>query len=70
MTTERTLTPQERRILDLLAEGLSNRDIAHKLGLQDKTVRNNVSSILAKLHVQSRTQAALRWVAREGGALE
>ena len=55
----RTLTNQERRILALLAEGLSNREIAGQLFLVEKTVRNHVTRVLAKLGVERRTQAAL-----------
>jgi two-component system response regulator DevR len=53
------LTAQERRILDLLAEGLTNRQIAERLFLVEKTVRNHVTRVLAKLGVERRTQAAL-----------
>jgi two-component system response regulator DevR len=54
-----TLTDQERRILDLIAEGLTNRQIGTRLGLAEKTVKNYVSSLLAKIGMRSRTQAAL-----------
>jgi two-component system, NarL family, response regulator DevR len=54
-----TLTDQERRILDLIAEGLTNRQIGSRLGLAEKTVKNYVSSLLTKIGLQSRTQAAL-----------
>lgn len=53
------LTDQERRILDLIAEGLTNRQIGTRLGLAEKTIKNYVSSLLAKIGLQSRTQAAL-----------
>ena len=53
------LTPREREILDLLAEGLANQDIARSLHLAERTVKTHVSSVLAKLGVASRTQAAL-----------
>ena len=53
------LTAQERRVLALIAEGLTNRQIGTRLHLAEKTVKNYVSSILAKLGVDSRTQAAL-----------
>jgi two-component system response regulator DevR len=53
------LTEQERRILDLIAEGLTNRQIGSRLGLAEKTIKNYVSSLLAKIGLQSRTQAAL-----------
>jgi DNA-binding NarL/FixJ family response regulator len=52
------LTDQERRVLAHLAEGESNREIAHAMTLAEKTVRNYVSSILAKLSLASRSQAA------------
>jgi two-component system response regulator DevR len=52
------LTDQERRVLAHLAEGCSNRQIADRMGLAEKTVRNYVSSILAKLALESRSQAA------------
>ena len=53
------LTPREREILDLVAEGLSNKQIGARLFLAEKTVKNYVSSLLAKLHMQRRTQAAV-----------
>lgn len=53
------LTPQERRVLSVLADGLTNPEIAASLGLSTKTVRNYVSSILAKLQVSTRTEAAV-----------
>lgn len=53
-----SLTPQERRILDLLAGGLTNRDIAEELFLSDKTVKNYVSSLLMKLGMSRRSEAA------------
>ena len=53
------LTSQEQRILGLIAEGLTNRQIAGRLSLAEKTVKNYVSSLLAKLGVESRTQAAI-----------
>ena len=52
------LTEQERRVLAHLADGASNRDIALRMGLAEKTVRNYVSSVLAKLALESRAQAA------------
>lgn len=53
------LTEQERRILALIAEGLTNRAIAGRMYLAEKTVKNYVSSLLAKLGLESRTQAAV-----------
>lgn len=52
------LTAQERRILLLVAEGKTNKEIAGEVFLSDKTVKNYVSSILSKLNLQRRTQAA------------
>jgi len=54
-----TLTAQERRILDHVAEGMTNRQIAQDMFLAEKTVKNYVTSILAKLGMESRTQAAV-----------
>ncbi len=54
-----SLTPQERRILLLIAEGLTNRQIAERMFLAEKTVKNYVSSLLAKLGMERRTQAAV-----------
>jgi two-component system response regulator DevR len=53
------LTDQERRILDLVAEGLTNRQIAGQVHLAEKTVKNYVSNLLAKLGMERRTQAAV-----------
>ncbi len=52
------LTPQEKRILDLVADGQTNRQIAGSLFLAEKTVKNYVSNLLAKLGMERRTQAA------------
>ena len=54
-----SLTEQERRILALIAEGLTNRQIAERMYLAEKTVKNYVSSLLAKLGLERRTQAAV-----------
>jgi DNA-binding NarL/FixJ family response regulator len=53
------LTEQERRILELIAEGLTNRQIGQRLFLAEKTVKNYVSAMLTKLGLQRRTQAAV-----------
>lgn len=53
------LTAQERRILELVAEGLTNRQIGERLFLAEKTIKNYMSSILAKLGLERRTQAAV-----------
>lgn len=59
------LTARELDVLRLLAEGRANKVIAAELSLSERTVRTHVSSILAKLGLNSRTQAAL-WAVREG----
>jgi two-component system response regulator DevR len=53
------LTEQERKILDLIAEGLTNRQIGERLFLAEKTVKNYVSNLLAKLGMERRTEAAV-----------
>lgn len=55
----KSLTEQERRILEYVAEGMTNREIAGKMFLAEKTVKNYVSSVLAKLGLERRTQAAV-----------
>jgi two-component system, NarL family, response regulator DevR len=55
----KSLTDQERRILEYIAQGLTNHEIAQKMFLADKTVKNYVSSVLAKLGLERRTQAAV-----------
>ena len=55
----RVLTEQERRIFELIAEGLTNRQIAERMYLAEKTVKNYVSSLLSKLDLERRTQAAV-----------
>ena len=59
------LTPRELEVLEVLATGCRNHEIARRLGMSEKTVRNHVSQVLAKLQVPDRTAAALR--AREAG---
>jgi NarL family two-component system response regulator LiaR len=63
--TRAPLTQREVEVLRLVAEGLENREIAERLVLSDATVRTHVSNILGKLHLASRTQAAL-YALREG----
>jgi two-component system, NarL family, response regulator DevR len=53
------LSDQERKILDLIAEGLTNRQIAERMFLAEKTVKNYVSNLLAKLGMERRTEAAV-----------
>jgi len=54
-----TLSPQQKRILDLIAEGLTNRQIADAMFLSEKTVKNYITGLLAKLRMNSRTEAAI-----------
>jgi DNA-binding NarL/FixJ family response regulator len=61
------LSPREREILALVATGASNKEVADRLCLAEGTVKNHVTSILAKLDVRDRTQAALR--ARDFGLM-
>ncbi|QNO13958.1 response regulator transcription factor [Alkalicella caledoniensis] len=58
---ENILTQQELKILQLVATGKSNKDIAEECFLAEKTVRNYVSKILSKINVSNRTEAALYW---------
>jgi DNA-binding NarL/FixJ family response regulator len=53
------LSPREREVLDLIANGANNREIASQLYISSKTVKNHVTSILSKLNLRDRTQAAL-----------
>jgi two-component system, NarL family, response regulator DevR len=68
-----SLTDQERRILELVAEGLTNRQIAERIHLAEKTVKNYVSNLLAKLEgracsAHDRTEAAVFYTHRPGRA--
>ncbi|MDS7596100.1 response regulator transcription factor [Agrobacterium tumefaciens] len=56
----RTLTPQQSRVLGMLAEGLLNKQIAYELSVSEATVKAHVSAILLKLKVDSRTQAVIQ----------
>jgi len=60
-----SLTRRERDILRLLAQGLSNKEIAAQLHLSEKTIKNHVSEILSKLGLHNRTPAAL-WAVEHG----
>ncbi|MEZ4634449.1 MAG: response regulator transcription factor [Caldilineaceae bacterium] len=63
--TEDPLTEREVEVLKLVAQGRSNQDIADELVISEATVRTHVSNILGKLHLASRTQAAL-YALKEG----
>jgi len=67
------LSPTEVRIIEMIAEGLTNRAIGERIGLAEKTVKNYVSSILAKMHMNRRSEAAAYLAehrARQQSALE
>jgi DNA-binding NarL/FixJ family response regulator len=55
------LSPREREILELLAQGFSNKEIAHRVGVSDGTIRWHLRHVYDKLHVRSRTEAALKF---------
>ena len=57
------LTDRERDVVELVAEGLDNREIAAKLFLSEGTVRNRISDILAKTNISNRTKLAVEWLA-------
>jgi DNA-binding NarL/FixJ family response regulator len=65
-----TLSPQERRILELITEGLTNREIARQLHLAEKTIKNYVSTLLHKLGFESRTEAAVYATRRQDGSTQ
>ena len=54
-----SLSPQEKRVLALIAEGCTNKEVGVKLGLSDKTVKNYLSTVFEKLHVSRRAEAAV-----------
>ena len=53
------LSPQEKRVLALISEGCTNKEVAARLGLSDKTVKNYLSTVFEKLHVSRRAEAAV-----------
>ncbi|MCI6584926.1 MAG: response regulator transcription factor [Mobiluncus porci] len=59
-----TLTPTEKKILGLIGDGLSNREIGDALGVAEKTVKNHITALLSKMGLQRRTQVAA-WVASQ-----
>ena len=63
---EEPLTDKEERILQLIAEGMSNKQIGAAVFLAEGTVKNYVSRIMEKLHARSRTELAVRAIGRRG----
>jgi DNA-binding NarL/FixJ family response regulator len=61
------LSPREREILELLSQGFPNKEIAHRMGVSDGTVRWHLRHVYHKLHVRSRTEAALRFRSAKTG---
>jgi DNA-binding NarL/FixJ family response regulator len=61
------LSPREREILELLAAGFPNKEIANRLGVSDNTVRWHLRHVYEKLHVRSRTEAVLKFRTATGG---
>jgi two-component system response regulator DevR len=57
-----SLSPQERRVLALIADGRTNKEVAAEMGLAEKTVKNYLSTVFEKLHVSRRSQAAALYV--------
>ena len=62
---EPSLAPQEERVLTLMAEGFTNKEIAAALQLSDKTVKNYIANMFQKLHISRRAQAAAYFVKRQ-----
>ncbi|MDR1852493.1 MAG: response regulator transcription factor [Propionibacteriaceae bacterium] len=60
--TPNALTPRERQLFTALGKGMSNGQIAQSLKLSEKTIRNYMTNLYAKLGVENRTEAALRWL--------
>jgi DNA-binding NarL/FixJ family response regulator len=58
----RLLSPRERQVMDHIARGLRNSEIAMVLGLTDKTVKNHINRIFGKLHVETRAEAIVLWL--------
>lgn len=58
------LTPTEKRVVELIGNGMSNREIGDSLGIAEKTVKNHITSLLAKMGLQRRTQVAA-WVSAQ-----
>ena len=64
-----TLSPQEQRVLVLIADGLTNKEVANEMGLAEKTVKNYLSTVFEKLHVTRRSQAAVYYTQSLGSGV-
>ena len=62
------LTPMEQRVLELVGQSKSNREIADELGIAEKTVKNHVTAVLAKMGLQRRTQVVAWATAKRAGS--
>ena len=62
-----SLSPQERRVLALVADGMTNKQVGEQLGLSENTVKNYLVNVFEKLRVKRRSQAATLFVKANGG---
>jgi DNA-binding NarL/FixJ family response regulator len=67
MDTFVPLTRRQQEIVELVASGASNKEIAHRLVISTKTVKNTLTTVFAKTNTQSRTQLAVQWVRKGYG---
>jgi DNA-binding NarL/FixJ family response regulator len=67
MDTFWPLTRRQQEIVELVASGASNKQIAQQLVISTKTVKNTLTTVFAKTNTQSRTQLAVQWVRKEFG---
>ena len=70
MESEMILTPREKDIADLVAEGMSNKEIGRELGIRHQTVRNILVNVFRKTATRKRTQLAVKLVLLEQGAAQ
>ena len=63
-----SLSPREKEVLDLVSEGLTNKEVAQKLYVSENTVKYHMKNILDKLHLRNRSQV-IAWAARRGNEL-
>ncbi|BBK22016.1 spore germination protein GerE [Amedibacterium intestinale] len=65
MLTQKILTPREKQVFSLLIENYSTKEIAEKMHISDKTVRNHISNVMLKLGVKGRAQAVVELLRNE-----